>query len=99
MSVARTVLLKVSDNQWLRANGTRVPFIRRAVSKFMPGETFDEMLAAAQDDRRVKASRRCSRGSAKTSRISAKPTAWPGTISKASIAFARSTSIASRRSS
>jgi proline dehydrogenase len=48
MSVARTVLLKVSDNQWLRANGTRVPFIRRAVSKFMPGETFDDMLEAAK---------------------------------------------------
>ena len=48
MSVARTVLLKVSDNQWLRANGTKVPFIRRAVSKFMPGETFDEMLGAAR---------------------------------------------------
>ncbi len=48
MSVARTVLLKVSDNQWLRANGTRVPFIRRAVSKFMPGESFDDMLAAAK---------------------------------------------------
>src|SRR5436190_11453243 len=47
MSVARTVLLKVSDNQWLRANGTRVPFIRRAVTKFMPGESFDDMLAAA----------------------------------------------------
>ena len=48
MSVARTVLLKVSDNQWLRANGTKVPFIRRAVSKFMPGESFDDMLAAAR---------------------------------------------------
>jgi len=48
MSVARTLLLKVSDNQWLRANGTRVPFIRRAVGKFMPGESFDEMLAAAK---------------------------------------------------
>ena len=48
MSVARTLLLKVSDNQWLRANGTKVPFIRRAVSKFMPGETFDEMLGAAK---------------------------------------------------
>ena len=48
MSVARTVLLKVSDNQWLRENGTRVPFIRRAVSKFMPGESFDEMIAAAR---------------------------------------------------
>jgi proline dehydrogenase len=48
MSVARTVLLKVSDNQWLRENGTRVPFIRRAVSKFMPGETFDDMIGAAR---------------------------------------------------
>jgi proline dehydrogenase len=48
MSVARTVLLKVSDNQWLRANGTRVPFIRRAVTKFMPGERFDDMLVAAR---------------------------------------------------
>src|SRR5262245_23098998 len=47
MSVARTLLLKVSDNQWLRANGTRVPFIRRAVTKFMPGESFDDMLVAA----------------------------------------------------
>jgi proline dehydrogenase len=48
MSVARTVLLKISDNQWLRANGTRVPFVRRAVSKFMPGESVDDMLTAAQ---------------------------------------------------
>jgi proline dehydrogenase len=48
MSVARTVLLKISDNQWLRANGTRVPFIRRAVTKFMPGESFDDMLGAAR---------------------------------------------------
>ena len=48
MSVARTVLLKVSDNQWLRANGTRVPFIRRAVTRFMPGESFDDMLGAAR---------------------------------------------------
>lgn len=48
MSVARTILLKVSDNQWLRANGTSVPFIRRAVTKFMPGESFDDMLGAAK---------------------------------------------------
>ncbi len=99
MSVARTVLLKVSDNQWLRANGTKVPFIRRAVSKFMPGETFDEMLAAARTTAgegirlRLHAARRKRQGSRRSRR------AWPGTISKASIAFARSTSIASRRSS
>jgi proline dehydrogenase len=48
MSVARTALLKISDNQWLRANGTKLPFVRRAVSKFMPGESFDDMLAAAK---------------------------------------------------
>ena len=48
MSVARTVLLKISDNHWLRANGTRLPFVRRAVSKFMPGEAVDDMLAAAR---------------------------------------------------
>jgi proline dehydrogenase len=48
MSVARTILLKVSDNQWLRANGTKVPFIRRAVTKFMPGESFDDMLVACK---------------------------------------------------
>ena len=48
MSVSRTVLLKISDNQWLRANGTRVPFIRRAVTKFMPGESFDDMLTACR---------------------------------------------------
>jgi proline dehydrogenase len=48
MSVARTVLLKISDNQWLRANGTRLPFVRRAVSKFMPGESFDDMLVATK---------------------------------------------------
>jgi proline dehydrogenase len=48
MSVARTVLLKISDNQWLRANGTRVPFIRRAVSTFMPGESFEDMIGAAR---------------------------------------------------
>src|SRR5688500_7700178 len=47
MSVARTVLLKISDSQWLRANGTKLPFVRRAVSKFMPGEGFDDMIAAA----------------------------------------------------
>ena len=48
MSVARTVLLKISDNQWLRAHGTKLPFVRRAVSTFMPGESFDDMLTAAK---------------------------------------------------
>jgi proline dehydrogenase len=48
MSIARTLILKVSDNTWLREHGTRVRFIRRAVSRFMPGEEFDDMLEAAR---------------------------------------------------
>lgn len=47
MSLARTLLLKASDSRWLRENGTKAPFVRRAVSVFMPGETSDDMLAAA----------------------------------------------------
>ncbi len=47
MSLARTLLLKASDNRWLREHGVKAPFVRRAVSAFMPGETADDMLAAA----------------------------------------------------
>ena len=43
----RGLLLKASDNRWLREHGVRAPFVRRAVSRFMPGETFDDMLQAA----------------------------------------------------
>ncbi len=48
MSIARSLILKISDNTWLREHGTRVSFIRRAVSRFMPGEEFDDMLEAAR---------------------------------------------------
>lgn len=48
MSVARSLLLKASDSTWLRENGTRAPFVRRAVSRFMPGESFDDMIGAAR---------------------------------------------------
>jgi len=44
----RTLLLKASDNAWLREHGTRAPFVRRAVSRFMPGEGFDDMMGAAR---------------------------------------------------
>jgi proline dehydrogenase len=47
MSLARTLLLKASDSRWLRDHGTKAPFVRRAVSAFMPGETSDDMLSAA----------------------------------------------------
>jgi proline dehydrogenase len=45
----RALLLKASDSRWLREHGVRAPFVRRAVSRFMPGETFDDMLRAARE--------------------------------------------------
>ena len=48
MSVGRTIFLTASDSRWLREHGTKAPFVRRAVSKFMPGESFDDMLIAAR---------------------------------------------------
>ena len=48
MSVMRSVLLKGSESAWLRERATRTAFVRRAVSRFMPGETFDDMLGAAR---------------------------------------------------
>ncbi len=47
MSLARTALLKISDSQWMREHGVKAPFVRRAVSTFMPGETAADMLNAA----------------------------------------------------
>lgn len=44
----RALFLAASENRWLREHGVRAPFVRRAVSRFMPGETFDDMLKAAQ---------------------------------------------------
>jgi proline dehydrogenase len=48
MSVLRTMILAGSENPWLRRQATRRRFIRRAVSRFMPGESFEEALTAAR---------------------------------------------------
>ncbi len=48
MSVLRSLLLAGSENPWLRRQATRRRFVRRAVSRFMPGETVDEALEAAR---------------------------------------------------
>jgi hypothetical protein len=49
-------MLAGSQNRWLREQATRRKFVRRAVSRFMPGETMEEAMAAAarwrQQDRR-----------------------------------------------
>jgi proline dehydrogenase len=47
MGVMRSVLLAGSQNVWLRERATRFWFVRRTVSRFMPGETVEDALAAA----------------------------------------------------
>ena len=44
----RRALLAVSENKWMRRNGPRLPFVRKAVRRFMPGERLDDALAAAE---------------------------------------------------
>jgi proline dehydrogenase len=48
MSVMRTLLLKGSTSPRLREFATRRRFVRRAVRRFMPGETLDAALDAAE---------------------------------------------------
>ncbi|HEX9303428.1 MAG TPA: proline dehydrogenase family protein [Thermoanaerobaculia bacterium] len=48
MSVLRSVLLSASESRWLRERAVRYPFVRRAVSRFMPGEAADDALAASR---------------------------------------------------
>src|SRR5205085_2516238 len=49
MSIFRNALLAASTNSWLRERAMRTAFVRRAVSRFMPGETADDALRAAQE--------------------------------------------------
>jgi proline dehydrogenase len=44
----RSLLLAASQNQWLRDHATHYRFVKSTVSRFMPGETLEEALAAAQ---------------------------------------------------
>ena len=48
MSLMRSLLLAGSQNRWLRERATKHAFVRRAVSRFMPGEELDDMLRAVQ---------------------------------------------------
>jgi proline dehydrogenase len=47
MGLMRTVFLAGSRSVWLRERATRFPFVRRSVSRFMPGETLEDALAAS----------------------------------------------------
>jgi proline dehydrogenase len=47
MNVMRSLLLAASQNRWMREHATRYRFVRRTVSRFMPGERLEDALAAA----------------------------------------------------
>jgi len=47
MNLLRGPLLAAAESPWLHRQATRRRFVRRAVSRFMPGETLDEGLDAA----------------------------------------------------
>ena len=49
MSMMRKVLLAGSTNPWLRNRATRTAFVRRSVSRFMPGEQIDDAIRAAAE--------------------------------------------------
>jgi len=48
MALLRSMLLAASQNVWLREHAVKLPFVRRSVSRFMPGETLEAALTAAQ---------------------------------------------------
>ena len=49
MAVTRSLLLRASQNRWLTERAPKYRFVRRAVSRFMPGETVEDALAAASE--------------------------------------------------
>ncbi len=49
MSVLRSFLLAGSQSRWLKERARRYWFVRRTVSRFMPGETLDDALRAASE--------------------------------------------------
>jgi len=52
MSIMRNVLLAGSQNAWLRDHAVRYPFVRRSVSRFMPGEKLEDALRATAEQQR-----------------------------------------------
>jgi proline dehydrogenase len=48
MGVSRRILLALSDSPWLRARAPRWWFVRKAATRFMPGDTLDAALTAAR---------------------------------------------------
>jgi proline dehydrogenase len=48
MSLMRSVLLAGSENRWLREQAPRLGFVKKAVTRFMPGENVQDALAASR---------------------------------------------------
>jgi proline dehydrogenase len=51
VSIARKALLWASTSAWLRDRATKTRFVRRSVSRFLPGERFADALAASAAQR------------------------------------------------
>ena len=47
MGLMRSVLLAGSESLWLRQHASRLPFVKKAVTRFMPGERLQDALTAA----------------------------------------------------
>jgi proline dehydrogenase len=48
MNWVRRALVSASESQWLRDHATRLGFIRRAATRFLPGESVDAAIVAAR---------------------------------------------------
>jgi proline dehydrogenase len=49
MGLLRSAFLAGSQSRWLRERATRYRFVKRAVSRFLPGEDLESAIAAARD--------------------------------------------------
>ena len=52
MSITRAVILAAAQNRWLKEHASQCAFVRKSVSRFMPGETLDDAVAAARELRK-----------------------------------------------
>ena len=49
MTATRALILAAAQNQWLKERASRYTFVRKSVSRFMPGEALSDAVAAALD--------------------------------------------------
>jgi proline dehydrogenase len=49
MGLMRSALLAAAQNTWLKQYAPRMPFVRRTVARFMPGEMVSDAIDAAKD--------------------------------------------------